>query len=429
MASAWLNFSNSTAQFLTRGSARRPGSCASASDDCRCMAPQCAGGVLAHQPSAPDESETIRDQTDDSRALEAPGTAPSITAAAGALIKHATLSPTQSFYIGPKGSDVRGNGSRDKPWATLEHALRSVPDNGSEIVFLDGTYTGTRLISRQFQKPLRIRAETPYQARWTSSPRRHRVLHLENASNMVISGFEMHGQDGPKDDYLIQVTGELTFDVVLTNNILHDSYKNDILKINSRAHHITVHGNMFYNQPQGGDEHIDVNTVYDVIVEDNVFFNDFAASGRPVRNNTHPFVLIKNSGGKQVSKDFVVRGNVFLNWQGLPDQPFLLLGEDAKPFHEAQRVLVENNVFLGTTRNPMTAVFAVKGVKDVVYRANTAYGDFPLGAKEWGYAMRRARRRATRRTRTWRFTTIFGRLLGGRYSISRPARRPTISTP
>ena len=43
-------------------------------------------------------------------------------------------------------------------------------------------------------------------------------------------------------------------------------------------------GNVFYNQPKGGDEHLDINTVHDVMVEDNVFFNDYAASRRPVVN-------------------------------------------------------------------------------------------------------------------------------------------------
>lgn len=46
---------------------------------------------------------------------------------------------------------------------------------------------------------------------------------------------------------------------------------------------------MFYNQT-GSDEHVDVNSVKDVIIEDNVFFNDFAGSGRTNPNNTAPNV-------------------------------------------------------------------------------------------------------------------------------------------
>lgn len=296
--------------------------------------------------------------------------------------------PTARFFVAPKGDDQRGDGSPARPWRTLRHAVRSVPDVGAEIVLAPGEYPEFTSIGRHFTRPMRIRSEVPYGARLASTPDRHRVLHIEGASNIIIAGFEICGRPGGSDDYLVQVTTEETYRILFENNIFHDSYKNDIMKINSRAHQIIVRGNMFYNQPRGGDEHIDVNTVYDILIEDNVFFNDFAASGRPVENITHPFVLIKNSGSEQVSRNFTVRRNVFFHWQGKSDQPFLLLGEDGKPFHEAQRVLIENNLFLGTTGNKLTAAFAVKGAKDVIFRANTIHGDLPLGSLSWGFAMR-----------------------------------------
>ena len=127
------------------------------------------------------------------------------------------------------------------------------------------------------------------------------------------------------------------------------------------------------------------------MVEDNVFFNDYAASRRPVVNAAHPFVLIKNSGDTPISRNFLVRGNIFLNWQGRADEGFLMLGEDAKPFLEAENVLVENNLFLGNSRNGMTAAFTVSGVKNVRFRANTVHGDLPLGADDWAFAMRLTR--------------------------------------
>ena len=71
-------------------------------------------------------------------------------------------------------------------------------------------------------------------------------------------------------------------DVVFRNNIFHDSWNNDILKINNGARRVTVEGNVFYNQT-GSDEHMDVNSVTDVVIQDNIFFNDFAGSGRVER--------------------------------------------------------------------------------------------------------------------------------------------------
>ena len=55
---------------------------------------------------------------------------------------------------------------------------------------------------------------------------------------------------------------------------------------------------MFYNQ-WGSDEHIDVNSVTDVLIRDNVFFNDFAGSGRANPNNTSSYIVIKDSDGTE----------------------------------------------------------------------------------------------------------------------------------
>jgi hypothetical protein len=109
--------------------------------------------------------------------------------------------------------------------------------------------------------------------------------------------------------YVMQI--EKSENIIFENNIIHDSWNNDILKVNNYARGVEVRGNIFYNQSaNGGDQHIDANVVYDMVVEDNIFFNNYPASGRPLDNAQYPSTLYSGAKATAPSGFVVVKSSV-----------------------------------------------------------------------------------------------------------------------
>jgi hypothetical protein len=129
---------------------------------------------------------------------------------------------------------------------------------------------------------------------------------------------------------------------------------------------------------------MDVNSVEDVVIQDNVFFNDFAGSGRTADASTSSFIVVKDSNdadeGVVGAKRITVRRNLFFHWEGSPGSNFLLFGEDGKPYYETDGALVENNLMLGDGTQTMRAPLGVKGSRGIVFRNNTVLGDLPSNA-------------------------------------------------
>jgi hypothetical protein len=293
-----------------------------------------------------------------------------------------------TYYVATNGSDTTGDGSSSRPWATIRKAFQSVQD-GDLVLVRPGTYNGTVVLrDRSLTQGITIRSEIPYKAQLRTSSLH--TVKVVSVSGITFEGFDLAHSGPGAGPLVMQVdcyNGQNPYAgqsrITIRNNVFHDSYSNDLLKVNNGCRNVLVEGNMFYNQ-SGWDEHIDINGVDGVTVQDNVFFNDFEGSGRTNDSSTANFIVIKDSNGNEDgfygAWNVTVRRNVFLNYQGNAGAGFLRLGEDGYSYWEAQNVLVENNLMLGNASNKMSAPFTVSGSRNVTFRNNTVTGNLPAGA-------------------------------------------------
>ena len=295
------------------------------------------------------------------------------------LIGSCIASAQSVYYVAPTGSDVTGNGSLTSPWASLSKAVAAVPDDGSTVLVQDGTYTGKTVITRSFSKPITFRSQNAYRAKLRNA--NDVVVMFYYTRNIELTGFDI-ARSNPSTTAPIAVKIAGSQNLVIRNNIIHESYANDLLKINESSRNILILGNVFRNQQGTSGQHIDVNGCVDVKIRENIFFNDAAAvsiSSSSI-NQTHGFIVVKNSGAVSESRRTQISNNVFLNFQGGSGSNVILLGEDGLASYEAQEITIENNLILGNSSVPMRAPLGLKGARNILFRNNTVVGNLPSSA-------------------------------------------------
>jgi hypothetical protein len=285
-------------------------------------------------------------------------------------------------YVSTTGSD--GNpGTSASPWRTIEHAAAATPDNGCTVWVRPGTYQGTIEVERRFNTKMTLKASEPYRAILEGDDL---VLKVNGARNIEFNGFEIrHASPGASSlvIYVDQGDGNWAEDLTFRNNVIHDSYDNDLLKLHNQVRRVLVEGNVFYNQGPG-EEQMDVNGVTDVTIQDNIFFHDYGSSGRSPGDPKH-FIVVKDSNDAvSGSRRVRIRRNVFLNWQGEVKETFVQVGADGKSYYEAHDTQIYNNLMIGNGSAEATAALGIAGASGVSFTNNTVAGDLPASA----YALR-----------------------------------------
>jgi hypothetical protein len=298
-------------------------------------------------------------------------------------VSSATQQPCEYWVEpAPAGND-QNPGTFAQPWATLAHAAEAALDNNCTILFKDGVYVGLNELERRFETLTTFKAVNDYKAILEGlGP----VIELDGVKNMRFTGFEIrHAGPGADVTLMIMDRRDVVFwseQIQFINNVIHDSYNNDLFKIHNGVRNLTIRGNVFYNQGES-EEHLDVNGVTDVVITENIFFNDYLGSGRTISGDAKHYITIKDSNGLEDdqlgSARITVSGNIFLNWQG-GFEAMVNVGNDGKPYYEASDVVISNNLMVGNSEIMLDAPVSIRGARNITFTNNTVTGDLPSRA-------------------------------------------------
>jgi MYXO-CTERM domain-containing protein len=295
------------------------------------------------------------------------------------------------YYVSVTGDDGVGDGSVAQPWATIDHAVNTIPVAGGDNIWVgDGVYEGTVYISRSFDQRVVIQAQHPYGAILTNVAGGMEAIriYVNGSANVTFRGFEItNAHDGyecpggRESYYLIHIQD--ASDVTIMDNVIHGNNApgtcNEVIKLNRGDdvyfRNVVIEGNVIYDPANaGGSDLIDSVRPGEIDILDNIFW------GNPTQDGSQSFITLKRQApvlGVPRTPRYRIRRNVFLNWGGATDQAFIQLGEDGVPEPEIEDCLIENNLFIGNSSAPIVGAMQFKGPRNVRVRFNTVVGDLP----------------------------------------------------
>lgn len=265
-------------------------------------------------------------------------------------------------------------------FASIGDALRSARNGGQldvKIIVAPGSYGSLSGDLGAFDRALVIASE-PYKAQIDS-------INLSGgdiAQNITFEGFEF-GATGSASVIKLdggRTTNQNIHHVVFRNNVIRDPGSNDAVKVNAGANHITFERNIIYNN---NDDNMDLNSVADVFVHDNIFFAESGDRNLLVIKDSTP---IGDPDFYRGTRNVSVKRNIFLNYRGGNNSAMIYLGEDGdKDVHVVQNAIIENNLFIGNgDLTGLAAPIAMRGVRDITIRNNTFNGQFS-NTRSWAF--------------------------------------------
>ena len=286
------------------------------------------------------------------------------------------------YHVAVGGSDLAGEGSADRPWASIRHALLQVPDAPGVVILVgDGRYADEAGggWARRFESSVTLRSERRYQAELLLDGQRR----LEIAgSGIALGGFSLRQAAGPGDPAaapaLLRLSGER---LRITDCRFLEATGGDLVAIEGGARDIALESNLLAAPGPGGNG-IRIADASAVRIAGNILSDASAGSALAADRTLIRAGLPYRAAGALVagrSRDLRIERNILIHATDSPGSALIDLGTAIEPSDEpyARDIVIESNLFLGLPGKRLLAPLRLTASEGVTVRANTFLGDFP----------------------------------------------------